>query len=62
MELHIEAHDSAPVNPKSSETSLFIIVDDANDNSPVITITYLVDDNVDDTGKYITKCCLLPRV
>ena len=53
MELRIEAHDSALVNPKSSETRLVIIVDDVNDNSPVIKITYLESDVVDDTGGFL---------
>ena len=52
MELLIEAHDLDPVNPRTSETRLVIMVDDVNDNAPIITVTYLEPDVKSDTGSF----------
>ena len=53
MELWIEARDmdNSEENVKFAESQMIIIVEDVNDNSPEILITYLENDVVADTGE-----------
>ena len=39
-----------PVNPHSTESRLVIIVEDVNDNSPDIVVTFLEPDSEENTG------------
>ncbi|XP_078489330.1 protocadherin alpha-3-like [Ciona intestinalis] len=52
LKILIEAIDGDPVRPKKSKVILRLHVEDVNDNAPVITINYIVN-NVDDTAYVI---------
>nr|XP_018668990.1 protocadherin beta-16-like isoform X2 [Ciona intestinalis] len=52
LKILIEAIDGDPLRPKKSKVILRLHVEDVNDNAPVITINYIVN-NVDDTAYVI---------
>ena len=49
LEVFVEARDSSLTNQRIGQTRVLIVIEDVNDNAPVIHVDYIVN-NKDDQG------------